>query len=190
MINELKTLAAQIKGVEPVLLDETPTFFTNVRNHVYGTFGFTNDVNINFLQQSIDETQYLGVIRINNSNQAIEFFDKSILLKLQKSYESYNQRLTLSQLLNFLFGKKPDEELEFDQNTTIISFMCRKFAETLQQDEVEIMRTTSATSDHVESSQGLYQNEVELPDINTINKNMWLGINIPIKLCNDVTGTI
>jgi hypothetical protein len=73
--------------------------FSKVRNHIYGDKGLMNDVTITFLPQEIDETDYLGVFRVNHTNNSVEFFDKYILLKLEQFYKYYGQSLRLSQLL-------------------------------------------------------------------------------------------
>ena len=179
--------AIQNGELPPPTPDFTSIYFTDVRNHVYGDQGFMNDNNITFLPQEKTETQYLGVARLNNDNGMIEFFDNYILYQLEKIYKKNHQKLRLSSLLNFLFNKN-DQPLEFDEHTTIITFMCRSFGKRLSEDDQEILRTRSSESDQVSSDYPQPIQPLQLTALN--NENMWLSIGTPIKLINDITGTI
>ena len=57
--------------------DTMPTYFTSVRNHIYGTDGHMNDSYITFLPQKEDENQYLGVVRLNNDTGKIVYMKKT-----------------------------------------------------------------------------------------------------------------
>ncbi len=185
--HQIKVQEARRNGEPPPPTpDFTSNLFTSVRNHVYGDQGFMNDTNITFLPQKSDETQYLGVVRLNNYTDVIEFFDNSILYQLQTIYEKNHQSLRLSSLLNFLFNNKDNETFEFDEHTTIITFMCRSFSKTLSEDDQMLMRTRSSDSDQVPSIYS--QKSLALPELN--NENMWLSVDTPIKLINGITGTI
>jgi len=183
-----KKQAEALQNGQPPLSppDFTSNLFTSVRNHVYGDQGFMNDTNITFLPQKLDENQYLGVVRLNNTNGEIEFFDNSILYQLQTIYEKNHQSLRLSSLLNYLFNNKDNETFEFDEYTTIITFMCRSFSKTLSSDDQMLMRARSSESDQVPSSYS--PKSLALPKLN--NENMWLSVDTPIKLINGITGTI
>jgi len=171
--------------------DKKMDIFSKVRNHIYGDKGFMNDINITFLPQKIEETDYLGVYRVNHSNNRVEFFDKYLLLKLQRFYESYNQSLTFSKLLKFLFGVNDNKPIIFDQPTTIISFMCREFDPRIPDAEMKLMRTRSSESDTVPSIDNLFPLIIsDGSELSKIDQNRWLGINTIIRLHNGITGKI
>jgi hypothetical protein len=178
--------------IKPLEYDKDTGITTkiDIRNHVKNDV--MNDSEITFYPNKVQYEEYMGIIRYNHTTHEIEHYDINKLKQLEDACNISKNIFTLKDVLYHIFNTPHNQIIKFNNQVTIISFLCRRMAKSIPKTEASLMRAKSAESDNVPSDHGIQPlDSATLSSMEDIDiDNTWYNVGTKVLLKNGAVGDI